>query len=76
MEELLNAADIAARYKCSLPTTRSRMRQMEHMENPLLVSESAIMKWEQSKTHRPAANVLSHQIIKSAIISSIPKRKD
>ena len=76
MEELLNAADIAARYKCSLPTARSRMRQMEHMENPLLVSESAIMKWEQSKMYRPAANVLSHHIIKPAMISSIPKRKD
>ena len=76
MEELLNAADIAARYKCSLHTARSRMRQMEHMENPLLVSESAIMKWEQSKTYRPVANVPSHHIIKSAMISSIPKRKD
>lgn len=76
MEELLNVADIAARYKCSLSTARSRMRQMEHMEKPLLVSESAIIKWEQSKTYRPVANVLSHHIIKFAIISSIPKRKD
>lgn len=53
MENLLNVADIAARYKCSLPTARARMRQMEHMEKPLMVTESAVRAWEMSKTLSP-----------------------
>ena len=53
MENLLNVADIAARYKCSLPTARARMRQMEHMEKPLMVTESAVRAWEAGKTLSP-----------------------
>ena len=53
MENLLTPADIAARYKCSLPTARARMRQMEHMEKPLMVTESAVRAWEFEKTLAP-----------------------
>lgn len=53
MENLLNVADIAARYKCSLPTARARMRQMEHMEKPLMVTESAVRAWEAGKMVSP-----------------------
>lgn len=53
MENLLNVADIAARYKCSLPTARARMRQMEHMEKPLMVTESAVRLWETGKMVPP-----------------------
>ena len=53
MENLLNVADIAARYKCSLPTARARMRQMEHMEKPLMVTESAVRAWEAGKMLSP-----------------------
>ena len=53
MENLLNVADIAARYKCSLPTARARMRQMEHMEKPLMVTESAVRAWEAGKMFSP-----------------------
>jgi hypothetical protein len=53
VENLLNVADIAARYKCSLPTARARMRQMEHMEKPLMVTESAVRAWEAGKMLSP-----------------------
>lgn len=53
MENLLTPADIAARYKCSLPTARARMRQMEHMEKPLMVTESAVRLWEAGKMVSP-----------------------
>lgn len=56
MENLLNVADIAARYKCSLPTARARMRQMEHMEKPLMVTESAVRAWEIGKMVSPGEN--------------------
>ena len=53
MERLLNPADIAARYQCSLPTARARMRQMLHMEKPLMVTEAAVLAWEREKTVCP-----------------------
>lgn len=53
MDKLLNVADIADRYKCSKSTARNRMRQMNHMENPLMVSEVAVFEWEQKRTYKP-----------------------
>ena len=53
MDRLLTVADIMERYKCSANTARGRMRQMAHMEKPLLVSERAVMDWEAGKTVYP-----------------------
>lgn len=79
MQQLLNANDIAFRYKCSLPTARSRMRQMKHMEKPLLVTEDAIVEWEQNKTFQPAVNISQEKktsrLVKSVTVQFIPKRK-
>ena len=50
MERLLNSADIAERYQCSLQCARNYMRRMEHQESPLRVTESAIRAWELSRT--------------------------
>ena len=57
MENLLTPADIAARYKCSLPTARARMRQMEHMEKPYMVRQSVVEAWDRSRTVRPAEEI-------------------
>ena len=53
MERLLFVADIAERYRCSAPTARAYIRQMEHMEKPLAVRESAVAMWEQERTRYP-----------------------
>ena len=53
MERLLRAADIMTRYQCSAPTARAYMRKMIHTENPLTVTEGALMAWERERTHGP-----------------------
>jgi hypothetical protein len=53
MNELFTVADIAARYKCCKTTARNRMRKMPHMENPLMVTESALLDWENGRTYYP-----------------------
>lgn len=45
----LSPADIAERFGCSMPTARKRMRQMEHMEKPLLVEEWAVQEYENAR---------------------------
>lgn len=55
MKSLLTAADIQDRYKLKSATTaRTYMRQMEHMEKPLRVTEAAVERWEESRTVNPA----------------------
>ena len=39
------------------------MRDMEHMENPLMVTERAVMAWEHRKT-LPAASAVREQMKK------------
>ena len=53
MDKLLFVQDIMARYRCSAPTARKRMRQMIHMEKPLAVTEWAVATWENGKTKEP-----------------------
>ena len=54
MERLLTAKEVAERYRCSPDTARRYMRQMVHMEHPLMVTEKAVSEWEQSRTYYPA----------------------
>lgn len=56
MEKLLFVPDIMARYHCSAPTARKYMRQMIHMEDPLAVTESALLAWEHERTVHPEDN--------------------
>lgn len=53
MDKWLTAADIQQRYQCSGPTARKRMRQMIHMESPLLVRLADVLAWEMQKTIDP-----------------------
>lgn len=53
MERMYRVHEICERYQCAPKTARKYMRDMEHMENPLLVSERAIVAWERRKTVPP-----------------------
>ena len=53
MDKILKPADIAERYGVGLCTARAYMRKMIHMENPLAVTESALMQWERERTTAP-----------------------
>lgn len=53
MERLLSVKDICGRYQCKPATARKYMRDMEHMESPLMVTERAVMAWERRKTFPP-----------------------
>lgn len=50
MEHLFSVADICARYQVKPVTARKYIREMEHMENPLMVTERALRAWEHSRT--------------------------
>lgn len=53
MERLLSVKDICARYQVKPVTARKFMRDMEHMEAPLMVTERAVAAWERRKTLPP-----------------------
>jgi hypothetical protein len=53
MDRLYSVKDICARYQCKSATARKYMRDMEHIENPLMVSERAVAAWERRKTMPP-----------------------
>lgn len=53
MDRLYSVKDIQARYQCNPATARKYMRQMEHIEQPLMVSERAISAWEKRKLTMP-----------------------
>ena len=53
MERLYSVKDICERYQVKAVTARKMMRDMEHMESPLMVSERAVKTWEQRKTLPP-----------------------
>lgn len=57
MDNILTVRDICARYKCTATTARKRMRGMEHMESPLMVTERAVIAWEHKKTVPPESAV-------------------
>lgn len=54
MEKLLSVKDIQSRYQCSPNTARNYIRQMVHMEKPLMVKEKEVERWELSRTLPPA----------------------
>lgn len=53
LETLLSVADICARYQCKPTTARKYMRQMDHRENPLMVTERAVKAWDERNTLPP-----------------------
>lgn len=53
MDKLYSVKDICARYQVKTATARAYMRNMEHMEKPLMVSERALIAWERRKTCPP-----------------------
>lgn len=53
MERLISVRDICERYKVKPDTARRYMRQMVHMEKPLMVTERALKAWEESRTLPP-----------------------
>lgn len=53
MERLLSVKDIADRYQCKPGTARKYMRNMVHLENPLMVTERAVADWERKRTFPP-----------------------
>lgn len=53
MERLLTVKDIQQRYQVNPATARKYIRQMVHMESPLMVAESAVEAWERKKTIAP-----------------------
>lgn len=53
MEQLYTVRDICGRYQCKPATARKYMRDMDHMENPLMVTERSVKAWERRKTLPP-----------------------
>lgn len=57
MEKLLSVKDVCERYQCKPTTARKFMRDMVHMESPLMVSERAVIDWEKRKTLPPESEM-------------------
>lgn len=53
MDRLYSVSDICARYQVKSATARRIMREMDHLEKPLMVSERAVAAWERRKTVPP-----------------------
>ena len=62
MDRLLSVKDICARYQVKPVTARKFMRDMVHMEVPLMVTERAVMEWERRKTLPPES--VTRQLMK------------
>ncbi len=61
MKRLMTVKQIAERYQCGLTTARKYMRQMVHMESPLMVTEQAVEDWESRKTYEPIGTQRTRQ---------------
>ena len=53
MDRWLSVSDLANRWKCCAATARTRMRQMIHMERPMMARESAVDAWERARLRGP-----------------------
>lgn len=53
MERLLSVKDICARYQIKPQTARKMMREMNHLQRPLMVSERTVAEWERKNTLPP-----------------------
>ena len=65
MERLLSVKDICARYQVKPQTARKFMRDMEHMEAPLMVTERAVAAWERRKTLPPES--FTRQLVRKGV---------
>lgn len=53
MERLYSVKEICARYQVKPTTARKIMRDMNHLERPLMVSERSVKEWEKRRTLPP-----------------------
>lgn len=65
MDRLYSVKDICARYQCKATTARKHMREMEHMEDPLMVTERAVAAWERRKTLPPESE--TRQLLRKGV---------
>ena len=65
MERLLSVKDVCARYQVKPQTARKFMRDMVHMEAPLMVTERAVDEWERRKTVPPDS--ATRQLIRKGV---------
>ena len=65
MDRLFSVQDICGRYQCTPATARKYMRDMEHMERPLMVTERAVVAWERRKTLPPES--VTRQLIRKGV---------
>lgn len=57
MTKLLTVKDVQVRYQCGANTARKYMRQMRHLEKPLMVSTEALEAWERDRTYPGEAEI-------------------
>ena len=57
MERLYTVKDICAIFQVKPTTGRKYMRDMEHMEDPLCVTERALKAWIERKTLPPESQI-------------------
>jgi DNA-binding transcriptional regulator YiaG len=65
MERLFSVTDICTRYQCKAATARKYMRDMAHMEKPLMVSERAVADWERRRTLPPESD--TRQLLRKGV---------
>ena len=65
VERLLSVKDVCARYQVKPQTARKFMRDMVHMEAPLMVTERAVAEWERRKTVPPDS--ATRQLIRKGV---------
>ena len=53
MDKWLSVSDLCERWQCCAATARTRMRQMIHMEKPMMARESAVTAWETQRLTGP-----------------------
>ena len=65
MDRLFSVSDICGRYQCKPATARRYMRDMDHMESPLMVTERALAAWERRKTVPPESE--TRQLLRKGV---------
>ena len=73
MERLLSVKDISERYQCKPATARKYMRDMVHMETPLMVTERAVKVWEAKRTVPPESETRRQERgRRNGMVSNVP----
>ena len=65
MERLFSVGDICTRYQVKPQTARKYMRDMQHMEAPLMVTERAVAAWERRRTFPPES--VTRQLVRKGV---------